>query len=375
MIGILDYPLHHHKRLASITYRSLRRMRPTISSPEEEVEEVEEAIPAGRVPLPSSVTKDLLRASAPRSSRGGTSMTPTPASVVARETRKTATNGISTVDRKGTSSSARFQSGQSSSSRADRHQRRIVGEGGYEDAREPISIDSDSDDSLMLTALPRAGPSRLAHGPRQETSESLVSDARALSSNSSSLHHSPPKSIAKYKGAPYVEVPYRPLNTLRRYTKPLTTRHPTTLSRHHQTYFAQTPPPSSGDSDFSLEELEPDRPQRSTRSDIPRKLPSWRTRTNSASSPDLGGYGTDPSSEDEQEEEGSEDSDIRVLGSRRSTRAKAKGKQAVVGRTTKAHKQVSLIMCVCVGRAAYEMRGDSLSEKRSPFFSFCSIAI
>ena len=331
---------------------------PPASSPEEEEEEIEESLPSARVPLPSSVTKDLLRASASRSSRGGTSMTPTPRQTTNKEARgsvaATAARIIAPGDERGasTSSSSRARTEKSpvpyaSSSRSPLQPGRVKSKrGDYENAEEIDSVVGDSDGSAMFEAVPHAGPSRRAHGPRSESTDPLILDAGTLSpASSSSLTPLPSSSvrIANYKGAPYVEIPYLPLNRLKRYSNTANIRFPTALSRHQQINFDQTPPLPSDDSDFEI--VAPEQSAVST------KVPRWRTRTETESSPDLGGYGSE--SEDEEDSEDSEEEGI--PRTRRSTRTKGKGKQMETRRTTRGHKQVSVLVNgskagPCIGR-------------------------
>lgn len=315
-------------------------MAPIISSPEEEEEEVEEALPGGRVPVPSSVTKDLLRATVSRSSRAGTSLTPVSKRMAAMDNRESGRRtDVATLRERSIKSPSRSRPNPKASSSSEPARAQRASTGGRGNLLDTLFLDdSDSDDSFVIEAVepvPRAGPSRSTHGPRTEVSVPLFLDARTVSS-SSSRHHSSPVRIARYKDAPYVEIPYIPLAILKRYDKPTKCRHPTTLSRNHQIQFNQTPPPSSPDSDNSIEDIEPTRPLRHTRRNSPRKGPRWKTRTHSISSSDLGGYGSELSSEDDLDED-SEDSDLRP---RRTTRSK--GKQVATRRSGRAHKQVSV---------------------------------
>lgn len=353
------------------------RMSLIVSSPEEEEEEVEEALPARRVPIPSSVTKDLLRASASgsRSSRGGTSMTPTPRHAIATE-------GHRSTPLKVLSSSVEKQRPVPSSFRNDSRPssdpKRIIvmDTSDDEEATGVKSDESDTDDSdrsSILETAPRAGPSRHMHGPRSLSTDPLVLAARARSSTSlspppalpessaTSSYRSSPIPFVKYNGAPYVEIPYIPLARLKRYSKPNNVRHPTTLSRNHQIHFTQTPPLSPCDSisEHSFELIEVVRPERPKRTGIVRTLPTWRTRSITASSPDLGGYGSDPLSEEEKDSEASEDS---VVGHRRTTRRTDKQQ---TGRTTKAHNQVSV--CLCALQDGGDMR--AIWKTEPPLFS------
>ena len=199
---------------------------------------MEESLPTGRVPLPSSVTKDLLRASASRSSRGGTSMTPTPRHAVAAEGQRSSPLKLSSpsVDKeRPRPSSSKRQSRPSSDRRRIRDMETSDDERGtnVKSGNSQLDDSDGSDGFSILETVPRAGPSRLVHGPRRDSTDPLVLDARARSSisssppasslrsaSASSSHHSRPMPIAKYKGAPYVEIPYIPLATLRRYSKP-----------------------------------------------------------------------------------------------------------------------------------------------------------
>lgn len=312
------------------------------SSPEEEEEEIEEALPIRRSPMPESVTKEFLRASASRSSRAGTSQTPTPR---ANKEGNRPQSGLESVV---TTAIAKPRIPTSLSSISSRPN--LAEEEGRED---PASVTIEkkgtekdgatlSDDSSVIEIVPRAGPSRHSHGPPKQSSEPLLKDARTPSS-----HVSPPPvntdlivRTRKYKGAPIVEISYLPLLKLKKYPIPENCRHPTPVARNHQIRFLQTPPASSGDSGYSSEESQPTKPVRPTRTVAPKKFPSRRTRNQSFSSADLGGYGSSESTDEVNSGDSDSGSD---LVTRRATRSKGKRQQVDARRTTRANNKV----CVC----------------------------
>lgn len=203
-----------------------------------------------------------------------------------------------------------------------------------------IAIDDDEDLDMSgtspLTNMPPTGQSRTdsdsAHGQRAESIDPILLDDLFPTSPVS-----PRPRLPRYKGAPYVEIPLLPLQRIKQYSKPASRRLPTALSRNEQIQFNQTPPASPRDAEADLFEIISDLPSKASRNTTQRKLgPTWRTRTASESSVDLGGYGSVLSSSDESS--GSEESEMPMRG----TRSRLKGKEARPTRSTWMGGRVSL---------------------------------
>lgn len=281
-------------------------------SSSEEEEQIEETLMGARTPVSHSVKKDLLRptSSQSRTLSAGDRHTATPP----HGSLKTGPRVSTTVTPEKTiSASDPTPLNKSAASTSKSRSLRKSTNDGISNAR-PDNLGEGSSTTVATRTL-RPGDTQTVHGPLANLNDPLFIDL--VSSASSSSSRSAPR-IAKYKGAPFVEVPLLPLHRLRQYTKPDSRRHPTALSRNDQLRYHQTPPPSSGDSDFAILERSPSPPPRPTRAAAARTAPRWKTRTDTESSPDLGGYGFDESSA------GDSDSD---LPTRRSMRSKGKEKE------------------------------------------------
>jgi hypothetical protein len=329
-------------------------MKRTVS-PEEEEEPIEtEAERARRTPLPSSAFRELLQASPSQRSTGTrtATLTPTPSDIVPPKRGSLLAVGRSTRPRRLNGADENQQPVASSSKHT-----LSVGQSGHSSApprsarsRAVIHIDDESDgdeDSEIVTQRKEEGNfrnSKPTHGhPGREKIINIDSDDDQLDIQlffSSSPNPIPPprkRIIRKRKGAPYVELPYKPLPHLKSFTLPTGRKGPSPLSRNEQIQYRQTPPRSPhASSEASAATWRVDRPERSG------KFPRWATMPKDAdqSSSDLGGYGEEVISDDEIEWSDGESSDgIEIT--RRTTRRNGKGKEKEMRRTTRSEAIVS----------------------------------
>lgn len=341
-----------------------------ISSPEEEEEPLEEVAEGSRrKPLPSSALRDLLQPSPSRrsmSSRAST-LTPTPRETVLRKGSQLGSR--STVLSRGNSTIAEENVSQARSGKVERRRSRSrassitsVGEEGKTNGGKDLETNLDDeivviDDSTNATAL----SSKSTHRPPKPSKELIIIDSDSPSFSVIS-HTSPstvtslprpltrPRNIKSTKGTPYIDIKFLPINHLRNWKLPPGYRHPTALSRFEQTNLNQSPTKSEAGSSSTAGPST--RPKRSDR------LPKWATQ-NSESSDDLGGYGTQEESDQDEDMPMSDDSDEIVIR-RRTTRANGKGKgREERRRTTRAAAIVSLLSCLdvdlqgCLSSLAY----------------------
>lgn len=337
-----------------------------IPSPEEEEETLEsEADRAGKAALPSSAFRDLLQASPSRQSAGRRTATLTP------------TPSDSLPLRKGSLLAPRPPGRPRKLNEADESPQPTAGSSKHTQAAGPskqtvapprssrshavIYIDEDSDgdededgdDETEIVAQRRVEEDprkpKPTHGPSapQETIN-IESEDDQLDIQSFPISNSNPpprrrkRPTRKCKGAPYIELPLLPLQTLKRFCLPFGYRGPTPLSRHQQIEYNQTPPRSHASSEgesatFRLLQQVGNQRKRSGR------FPTWATMPNDEdeSSSDLGGYGEVPN-DDEIESSNGEGSDGIEIH-RRTTRnnGKGKGKEKEMRRTTRAEAIVS----------------------------------
>jgi hypothetical protein len=336
-------------------------MKGSIPSPVEEEETLEsDADRVGRTPLPKSAFRELLQASPSSRSTGTrtTTLTPTPSDELTLRKRsllaptrpgRPRKHVEAEDDQQPVAGSSKHTQSAGPSSQAIQHPRSSR-------SRDVIDIDEDSaeDDGTEIVAQRIVGDeprnSKSTHGPRPNQENINIDsgddqlDIQSLSS--SSIHSLPPprkRIVRKCKGAPYIDLPFLPLSTLKRFTLPAGIRGPNPLSRNEQIQYRQTPPrsdtsPDADSATFRLLQQVGDQRKRSG------KFPTWATRSNKTdmSSPDLGGYGEVEVSEDEIESSDGESSDG-VEITRRTTRGngKGKGKEKETRRTTRAEAKVS----------------------------------
>ena len=334
-----------------------RRMKGSIPSPEEEEETLESnADRVGRTALPSSAFRELLQASPSRRSTGTRTATLTP------------TSSDILLLRKGSLAPPRRPGRPRKLAASGESQQPVAGPSQYTKSAGPssqavpppqssrsraiIDIDeaSEEDEEAEIVAQRKVEQeprnSKPTHGPRpNEETINIDSDDDQLdiqSLPSSSTHPQPSRrkrAIRKCKGAPYIELTFLPLSTLKRFTLPTGFRGPNPLSRNDQIQYRQTPPRSdaSPDADSATFRILQQIGHQRKRSG---KFPTWATRSNHTemSSPDLGGYGE--VSEDEIESSDGESSDGIEIN-RRTTRRNGKGKEKETRRTTRAEAKVS----------------------------------
>ena len=334
-------------------------MKGSIPSPVEEEETLEsDADRAVRTTLPSSAFRELLQASPSRHSTGTrtATLTPTPSDAVPLRKHSLLAPRRPGRQRKPIAAEGSQQpvAGSSIHTQSAGPSSQAVQPPRSTRSRAVIDIDEDSDEGdgteIVAQRIVEEDPrnSKPTHGPRpnQETinidSDDDQLDIQSISSSSIHSHRPPRKrTIRKCKGAPYIELPFLPLPTLKRFTLPTGIRYPNPLSRNDQIQYRQTPPraSTSPDADSATFKLLQQVGHQRKRSG---KFPTWATRSNRTdmSSPDLGGYGE--MSEDEIESSDGESSDgIEIT--RRTTRgnAKGKGKEKETRRTTRAEAKVS----------------------------------
>jgi hypothetical protein len=329
-----------------------------INSPEEEEEPLEEVAEGSRrKPLPCSALRDLLQPSPSRrsmSSRAST-LTPTPREAIPRKGSQLGPR--STVLSRGDSTIA--EEVIVSQTRSDKVERRrstsrassitSVGEEGKTIGGDDLETNLDDeivviDDSPNATAL----SSSSTHRPPKPSKELIIIDSDSPSSSVisdtspstvTSLPRPPsrPHNIKSTKGTPYIDIKFVPINQLRNWKLPPGYRHPTALSRFEQTNLNQSPTKSEAGSSSTAGPST--RPKRSGR------FPKWATQ-NSESSDDLGGYGTQEES-DEEEDMAMSDDTGEIVVKRRTTRANGRGKgKEETRRTTRAAATVSSSPCL-----------------------------
>jgi hypothetical protein len=351
-------------------------MKSSIPSPVEEEETLEsDADRIGRTALPSSAFRELLQASPSTRSTGTrtATLTPTPSdpSLLRKGSLLAPKHPGRPRKLTGAEESQQPVAGNSKHTQSAGPSSRAVQPPRSSRSRDVIDIDEDSDEGdeteIVAQRIVEEDPrnSKPTHGPRpnQETinidSDDDQLDIQSLLS--SSIHSLPQRRkriIRKCKGAPYIELSFLPLSTLKRFTLPTGIRGPNPLSRNDQIQNRQTPPrsdtsPDADSATFKLLQQVGDQRKRSG------KFPTWATRSNKTdmSSPDLGGYGE--ISEDEIESSDGESSDgIEIT--RRTTRAngRGKGKEKETRRTTRAEAKVSYLylrMCSVPGTGPLEI--------------------
>jgi hypothetical protein len=334
-------------------------MKGSIPSPVEEEETLEsDADRVGRTPLPKSAFRELLQASPSTRSAGArtTTLTPTPSdeSILRNRTLLAPKHPGRPRKLAGAEENQQPVAGNPKHTQSAGPSSRAAQPPRSSRSRDFIDIDEDSaeDDETEIVAqrIVEEDPrnSKPTHGPRPDQepinidSDDDQLDIQSLSSSSIQSH--PPRrkrTIRKCKCAPYIELPFLPLSTLKRFTLPTGIRGPNPLSRNDQIQYRQTPPRSdtSPDADSATFRLLQQVGNQRKRSG---KFPTWATRSDRTemSSPDLGGYGE--VSEDEIESSDGESSDgIRIT--RRTTRGngKGKGKEKETRSTTRAEAKVS----------------------------------
>jgi hypothetical protein len=334
-------------------------MKVSIPSPVEEEETLEsDADRVGRTPLPKSAFRELLQASPSTRSTGArtTTLTPTPSDESIFRKRSLLAPKHSGRPRKlaGAEENQQPVAGNSKHAQSAGPSSRAVQPPRSSRSRDVIDIDEDSaeDDGTEIVAqrIVEEDPrnSKPTHGPRPNQipiNIDLDDDQLDIQSLSSSSIHSnrprPKRTIRKCTGAPYIELPFLPLSTLKRFTLPTGIRGPNPLSRNDQIQYRQTPPrsdtsPDADSTTFRLLQQVGDQRKRSG------KFSTWATRSNRTemSSPDLGGYGE--VSEDEIESSDGESSDgIEITRRRTRGNGKGKGKEKETRRTTRAEAKVS----------------------------------
>lgn len=322
------------------------------TTPNEEEEEIEAVLPEPRSrSSTSAVSRRGGESRSSRNARGGSSATP---GVQGPITKVPGQKGhivgaigntapsrspVTKVDNEAKETSSRDRDGNAGSKDKDDDE---------EDDLRSVSASS------SVIEVPIAGPSESAsvptHGPRRESTDPILADDLFPSSPSSSSSSLPRQ--RRYRGAPYVDIPLLPLHQVRKYSKPANCRHPTSLSRNEQLQFNQTPPPSSSeDPDVAFVKILSGLPLKSSRAGRKKKGSTWMTRSTSESSADLGGYGSTTSSSDDSQ--GTEESDMQT---RRGTRSRAKGKEAMPKRSVRTGGRVSLHLS--------SIRGEDLSKDR-----------